>query len=94
MQTTAIATINAIISTAERYKNCYFWNARGTNASQRRREEFDREYEFTVGKDSFKVRQSLSISCANYYFSQSVTRNGKTTNITPIKTALRKLTAQ
>ena len=85
--------IEAIIDTAEKYKNCYFWNAARTNAAQRRREEFDNNYRFEVDGDVIEVNQYLSISCKNYYYGHTITKNGKKTNITALKTALRKASA-
>ena len=90
METTKIIT--EILRTAEKYKGCYFWSNTG-NAASRRQQEFDRHYEFVVGKDKFEVRQTLDISCRNFYFSTEVLRNGAKTNITPLKTALKKLAA-
>lgn len=85
------AMLNEIISTNEKYKNCYFWSAKGTTASQRRNREFDYERDFEFGGHKYHVQQSLSISCANYYYSLRVEKDGRKTNITPLKTILRKL---
>ncbi len=88
---TTTDTIRTILDAASKYRDCYFWDARRTTAAQRRREEFDREYEFAVGGDAYQVRQHLSISCRSYYYGHEIVRNGKPTNITPLKNALRKL---
>ena len=85
------AIIDEIVNTNEKYKSCYFWSARGTTASQRRREEFDEKYDFVYAGHEYHVQQSLSISCADYYYSLRVEKDGRKTNITPLNTILRKL---
>ena len=85
------AMLNEIVNTNEKYKNCYFWSAKGTTASQRRNREFDNAYDFVYAGHEYHVRQQLSISCANYYYRLRVEKDGRKTNITPLKTILRKL---
>ena len=61
---TIIAQIQTILSTHDRFKNCYFWTPR-TNAAGRRAQEFNETYHF----ENIEVRQALDVSCKNYYYS-------------------------
>jgi hypothetical protein len=74
----------ATIANADKYKGCYFWTRTG-NASSRRREEFDDSADFTAAGKKYEVRQVLSISCKNYYFSTTVMVDGNKSNITALK---------
>lgn len=75
------AEIRETLNLHDRYDGCYFWTPRG-NAASRRREEFSRSFEFTSPKgDKIEVSQSLSISCRNFYYSLTVTRNGNRSNV-------------
>jgi len=85
------AVITEILANAERYRNCFFWTP-PSRASERRNEEFDNEHSFEFEGYSYSVRQSLTISCRNMYFQTIVYKDGVRTNITPLKTILRKLT--
>ena len=85
----AVAAVEEIIRTAERYKSCYFWKMT-LNAAGRRREEFDNDYVIQSGPDEIEVNQYLNISARWFYFGTVVHKNGDRTNLTVLKTALRR----
>ena len=76
--------INTVIENSAKYKNGYFWTPYG-GASQRRSREFSISFEFEHSGQQIEVRQSLSLSCRNFYFHTHVTRNGKKSNISILK---------
>ena len=80
--------INIIIDNANQYKSCYFWTNTG-NAADRRRQEFDVNFNFIFNGKKYEIAQSLAISCKNFYFKNSVAIDGKKSNITPLKNLLK-----
>jgi hypothetical protein len=91
-----IRKIEEFITTSETLKNAYFWSSPG-NASGRRAMENRYsipEFTFTYNKDTYICKLSVSCSCKNVYVSKTITKNGKTTNITPVKNVLKKMLAE
>jgi hypothetical protein len=72
--------INKMMDNHDKYKNCYFWKNTG-NAANRRRQEFSDELIFTLNDVEYKWVQDLSISCRNFYWTSSIYKNGKKSNI-------------
>ena len=79
--------LNSIISTHDQYQGCYFWSNTG-NAASRRRQEFDNDFSFLFNGVKFKISQSLSVSCKNFYYRLNIEKNGKKSNIKSIKNLL------
>ena len=68
----------------DKYKSCYFWTP-PTNASQRRREEFEFNHSFELDGVLYEIEQCLELSCRNYYYSFSVYVNGQKKDIRALK---------
>jgi len=67
--------ISKFVSTHEKYKNCYFWKNTG-NANQRRKQEFNDRLEFILNGVKYDWRQSLEISCKNFYYTSQIFMDG------------------
>ena len=76
--------IESMLSNHEKYKSCYFWSSTG-NASSRRRQEFEDELSFVYNGIKYDWRQSLDISCKNFYWTSSISKNGKKSNVKVVK---------
>lgn len=91
-----IRKIEEFITTSETLKNAYFWSSPG-NASGRRSME-DRytipEFTFNFNKDIYTCELTVSCSCKNVYVTKNITKNGRTTNITPVKNVRKKMIAE
>ncbi|WNO30079.1 hypothetical protein [Oceanotoga phage vB_OteS-UFV02] len=85
-----IEIINNILSKHERYRNSYFWSSAGTNAWQRRKEEFDDKYEFFYQGKKYQVFQKLDISCKNYYYHLHIYEDDKKKDIRSLKKILKR----
>ena len=79
--------LSNILDTHEKYKKCYFW-APNTNATGRRSQEFDENFNFMVADQLFEINQSLDISCKNFYYRLDIRLDGTKKNITCIKKLL------
>ncbi len=88
-----IREIEEFISTSETLKNAYFWSSPTSAAGRRSMENRYSipEFTFTFNKDIYTCELSVSCSCRNVYVSKTITKNGKTTNITPVKNVLKKM---
>lgn len=88
-----IKKIEEFITTSDTLKNAYFWSSPGNAAGRRSME--DRytipEFTFTYNKDTYTCKLSVSCSCRNVYVTKTITKNGKTTNITPVKNVFKKM---
>jgi hypothetical protein len=80
--------VTSAINTHEKYRNCYFWST-PTNASQRRKEEFDEGFVFILNGVKWEIDQSLYISCNNYYYTMRIYVDGQKKNITALKKLVR-----
>ena len=79
-----ITEINSMLSDHDRVKECYFWSNTG-NASDRRRQEFDRTLSFNLNGSEYQIGQSLNISCKNFYYQLSVYVDGNKKDVRVLK---------
>ena len=84
----SITEVQEIIARHEKYAKCFFWTVNG-NAASRRSQEFNYEYKV----DGLEVRQSLSISCKNFYYGLEVYENGVKKDIRAVKRYLKSVMA-
>ena len=87
----ALNILKHIIEINDKYKSSYMWNSNGTNASSRRREEFEEHYDLIIFGEKFDIDISLSISANNYYFSKDIYVDEKKRDIRKIKSAIKLL---
>jgi hypothetical protein len=77
----------------EKYKNSFFWSSNG-NANKRRNDEDKAEfpkYSFEFEGDIFEISSSATVSCNNFYFSKTITKNGEKKDIREINKIINKL---
>jgi len=86
----AKSTLESILQTMAKYKNCYFWSNTGS-ASQRRSQEFTEEYTFNMFGDKLEITLDLDISCRNFYFTKDIYVNGNKSNATKLKGYIKKI---
>lgn len=80
----------------EKYKNSYFWNSNG-NADKRRNDEDKAEFpihSFEFEGDIFEISATATISCKNFYFTKTITKNGEKKDIRVINKIINKLENQ
>lgn len=90
-----IVTVAAIVETAERFRNAYFWTP-PKHASSRgymERENTYREVEWVEGGRTYTAKYDVSCSCRNVYAYGTYTRDGEVTNLTAIRNSLRRMQA-
>jgi hypothetical protein len=92
-----IEKIQKTIECNDKYCKAYFWSP-GTSASQRRRneEKFSETYEdydFDYNGNHYDVKFHYDESCNHCYYKLIVLKNGYKTNITPLKTILKKVSS-
>ena len=66
------------------YKNSYFWTP-PTNASGRRNMEFSTMFSFVYQGKLYQIRQQLSCSCKNVYWTSIVMVDGEKKDIRALK---------
>ena len=88
----AKSSLESILNTMAKYKNCYFWKNTG-NASYRRSQEFTEKYNFDIFGDNLEVTLDLSISCRNFYFTKDIYVNDKKSTATKLKGYIKKIDA-
>ncbi len=79
-----VTKIKSMIGNHDKYKGCYFWSNTG-NASNRRKQEFSEKLIFNLDGTEYKWIQDLEISCKNFYWTSSIFKNSKKSNIKAIK---------
>ena len=80
----------------EKYKNSYFWNSNG-NADKRRNDEDKAEFpihSFEFEGDIFEISATATVSCKNFYFTKTITKNGEKKDIRVINKIINKLENQ
>lgn len=92
-----LSKIKAIIDSADKFRNCYFWDGSRYGAGGRR--SMEREYSHGLvtwrdGKDVFTASYSVQMTCHNVYARGTYTRNGVKTNLTAIKNSYKRLLEQ
>lgn len=90
-----VATVAAIVETAERFRNSYLWTP-PKYASGRRymeRQNTYREVEWIEGGRAYTARYDVSCSCNNVYASGTYTRDGEVTTLTAIRNSLKRMQA-
>ncbi len=87
-----ISTLTDIEKTSNKYKGCFFWQS-PQKAADRRKQEFNESYDFTVFGDVYNIELDLSISCSSFYFTKNIYFNGNKTTMTKIKNLKKKLVA-
>ena len=96
MNTREILSIcSAIIATAEKFKNAYFFNS-PKNASGRR--SYEKLYSipetaFEYNGDTYTVEYNVTCSCSNVYARGYYTRNGEKVTLCAIKKIVAEITA-
>ena len=87
------AAINNTIETNEKYAGCYFWTKTGSAGSRRSQEKqfkaTNPSFTIETKKGLIEVAATLDISCQNFYYSLSVTKNGKKSNVSIIKNMIK-----
>jgi hypothetical protein len=79
-----------------KYKNSFFWSSNG-NADKRRKDEEKAEFpnhRFEFEGDIYEISAMATISCKNFYFSKSITKNGEKKDIRVINKIINKLENQ
>ena len=92
-KTSVLNSLEAIIETAEKCRNAYFWSA-PSSASARRymeRENSIPEITWRDGKDTYTAEYVVSCSCHNVYAKGIYTRNGNKTTLTAIKNSYNRM---
>lgn len=90
--TPTIQKIETILARHQKYKNCYFWTNTGSAASRRAQEARDSEtLEFDFKGDHYLIRQDVTCSYRNTYYSLHVERNGQRKDVRAVKGLLRDL---
>lgn len=90
-----VATVAAIVETAERFRSAYLWDAPKYASSRRymERQNTYREVEWTEGGRVYTAKYDVSCSCRNVYASGTYTRDGDVTNLTAIRNSLKRMRA-
>jgi hypothetical protein len=88
-----VKQIEEFLSTSNYLRNAFFWSPPKNAAGKRSMENRYTipEFTFTYGKDIYTCELSVSCSCSNVYVTKTITKNGKITNITPVKNVLKKM---
>ena len=88
-----VATVAAIVETAERFRNSYFWTPPKYASSRgyMERENTYREVEWGEGGHAYTAKYNVSCSCRNVYAHGTYTRDGEITNLTAIRNSLKRM---
>ena len=81
--------LSDILATHEKYKKCYFWTV-NNNAAGRRQQEFNNSFSFMIADELYEIKQSLDISCKNFYYRLDIRIDGNKKNVTCIKKLVKK----
>ena len=85
----SMTTVQDFLSNDAKFKNSYFWTP-PSSASCRRAMEFDDCIKIEVNGNTYELKQSVSCSCRNVYYSKSIIKNGRVTNLTALKNDMKK----
>lgn len=85
----SMTTVQDFLANDMKFKNSYFWTP-PSSASSRRAMEFDDSIMVEVNGNAYELKQSISCSCKNVYYSKSIVKNGKVTNLTALKNDMKK----
>ena len=90
-----VATVAAIVETAERFRNSYFWTPPkyASGRGYMEHENTYREVEWVEGGRTYTARYYVSCSCRNVYASGAYTRDGEITTLTAIRNSLKRMQA-
>ena len=90
-----VATVAAIVETAERFRNAYFWTPPkyASGRGYMEHENTYREVAWTEGGRTYTAEYDVSCSCNNVYASGTYTRDGEITNLTAIRNSLGRMRA-
>lgn len=90
-----VATVVAIVETAERFRSAYLWTPPKYASSRRymERQNTYREVKRIEGGRTYTAEYDVSCSCNNVYASGTYTRDGEVTNLTAIRNSLRRMQA-
>ena len=91
-----IAQISALVDTAAKFKNAYFFSPPG-NANGRRSYEKQHtipEFSWEENGNTFTAKYIVDCSCKNVYAYGMYTKNGSKTTLTAIKNSLKRLQAE
>ena len=88
-----LSVISAILATAEKFKNSYFWSA---PCSAKQRRDYEKYWsipntEFEYDGKKYSVAYIVECSCNNIYAHGEYYRDGKKTTLTAIKNVYNKL---
>jgi len=82
-------TMIDFIESSEKHKNSYFWNSSDLSSSQRRGKEFENCFTFKFEDKIFEVKESLTISCNNFYYYKEIFVDDEQRDIRAIKKVLK-----
>lgn len=85
----SMTTVQDFLANDMKFKNSYFWTP-PRSASSRRAMEFDDNITVQVNGNAYELKQSISCSCKNVYYSKAIIKNGKVTNLTALKNDMKK----
>lgn len=90
-----VATVAAIVETAERFRNAYFWTPPKYASSRgyMERENTYREVEWAESGRTYTAKYDVSCSCRNVYAYGTYTRDGEPTTLTAIRNSLKRMQA-
>lgn len=82
---------NDIITNAEKFKNCYFWDGDNGNDKARRYYETQnsRDYHFRFNGNEYHFEHCVSQSRKNTYFRPTYSINGETKDLRLVKKLLK-----
>ena len=89
-----VAAIGAIIKTAKKLKNAYFWKP-SSNADGRRYDEKRYTHprvEWIEGGHTYAAAYKVQCSCKNFYAWGEYEKDGKKTTLTAIRNSYKRLT--
>lgn len=87
-----IDDIQGVIKMSDKLKNAYFWTPGGNVASRRAQEKrYQAEASWSEGGHQYEAHIWCSMSSRNVYVYREYTKDGIVTNLTAIKSSLKRL---
>ena len=82
--------INDFLEDHKKFRNSYFWVSLAYR-NQRENMEFDRLFTFVFREKQYEVRQSVTVSRANVYYSSGIRVDGAKKDVRVLKKVLKEL---
>lgn len=91
-----LSALSALVATAEKFRNAYFWSSPQKAADRRNYEKYHSipEFAFEYDGKSYTAEYSVQCTCNNVYARGYYYRDGKKTNITTLKNVMQKIQAE